>query len=113
VHADVHLDGPVGTLTSPFLHFPHRSFASIRKTLLGRYSGWEARQKQLEGTRFRWSQLAVRPVGALVTRVILKSGWKDGWRGLLMGSVWSVYVWKSYWKLRLLEREQSTSQRPG
>jgi glycosyltransferase involved in cell wall biosynthesis len=104
VHADVHLDGPVGTLTAPFVHYPHQTLHSIRRTMLGRYSSWEAAQKAKEGVRFRWSYLITRPTGAFVTRNFLKGGYRDGWQGWFMASVWSIYVFATYWKLRTPER---------
>lgn len=106
VHADVIVDGPVGTLTAPFLHYPHRSFGSIRRTLLDRYVTWETEQKQQEGVAFRWSQLGIRPLGAFVTRGIVKGGLRDGWQGLLMSLVWTTYVWKTYWRLRARQRRE-------
>lgn len=104
VHADVIVDGPVGTITAPYLHYPHRSWRSIRQTLLGRYSRWEALQKQDEGVRFSWTKLIVRPAGAFVDRNFVHGGVRDGWRGWLLSAVWAVYVAKTYWTLRGLER---------
>jgi len=107
VHAHVTIDGPVGTLTSSYLHHPHRSLRSVHQTLLVRYSSWEALQKRQEGVRFRRDQLVVRPAGAFVSRYFRQGGFKDGWQGLLMAGVWSVYVFRTYWKLRALQQGKS------
>lgn len=99
VHAHVILHGPMGTLTSPLMHYPHSSLRAIRKTLLSRYTTWEAEQKHRDGVRFHWHQLIVRPLGAFVTRYLLRAGYRDGWQGLLMACVWAMYVFITYWKL--------------
>jgi glycosyltransferase involved in cell wall biosynthesis len=111
VHAHVLLDGPCGTLTSPYVHHPHRSLRSIRRTLLQRYSSWEAVQKYEEGTRFRWHQLVVRPAGAFVTRDFLKGGFRDGWQGWLMSFFWAAYVFNTYWKLGQIVRSRTYESR--
>ncbi len=106
VHAHIRLDGPMGTLTTPIIHYPHRSLKTIRKTLLDRYSSWEAREKRDQGIAFRSTQLVTRPLGAFAVRYVLRQGFRDGWQGLLMATVWSIYVFRSYRKLRELERRE-------
>ena len=113
VHADILLEGPCGTLTSPLTHYPHRSLKVIKRTLLQRYTSWEALQKFEEGTRFRWSHLAVRPAGAFLVRNFVKAGYRDGWQGWLMSGVWGLYVFITYWKLRALTaKEGDVGARP-
>lgn len=111
VHADVILNGPCGTLTTPLQHYPHRSLAAMRAILLSRYSSWEARQKLAEGVRFRPSQLLTRPLGAFAARAFLKMGVLDGWQGWLISSVWAWYVLITYWKLGALTRERDRACR--
>jgi hypothetical protein len=113
VHAHIILDGPFGTLTSPYLHHPHRSFRSIRRTLLQRYSSWEALQKYGEGVPFRPRQLLIRPAGAFVTRAFLQRGVLDGWQGVMMAGFWSAYVFITYWKLRALGQAPPADKDPA
>ncbi len=103
VHAHMRLQGPSGTLTTPLLHFPHQSLPEVRRTLLGRYARWEAEQKRADGVRFGLHQLLLRPGGAFLSRYIVRSGYRDGWQGLLMAAVWACYVFISYWNLKELE----------
>lgn len=107
VHAHVLLDGPCGTLRSPLLHYPHRSLGTMRRVLLQRYTTWEAQEKNKRGVRFHWHQLLVRPLGNFVHRYVLRQGYRDGWQGLLMAGIWSVYVFITYFKLRALQQERT------
>ncbi len=104
VHASVTLDGPSGTLTSPLLHYPHQNLDSVRRTLLGRYTEWEARQRNEDGVRFSWAAAFARPLAAFFRRYVLLAGYRDGWQGAFIAVTWSVYVWLSYLKLRRLQR---------
>lgn len=104
VHAHVDLEGPCGTLTGPFIHYPHRTLTSVRRVLLQRYTTWESLEKHKQGVRFRWDQLAVRPAGAFVYRYALKQGFRDGWQGFLMAVIWTCYVFITYLKLRRLQQ---------
>lgn len=108
VHAHVLLDGPCGTLASPFLHYPHRSLGNLRRVILQRYTTWEAMERHRRGVRFRWRQLVLRPPGAFAYRYLLKQGFRDGWQGLLMAVVWACYVFITYLKLRGLERHEAS-----
>jgi glycosyltransferase involved in cell wall biosynthesis len=103
VHAHVLLEGKCGTLTSPLMHYPHRSITSLRRVLLRRYTTWEALEKHKQGVRFSWHQLLVRPTGAFFMRYIVRQGFRDGWQGLFMSGVWTCYVFITYWKLRCLQ----------
>jgi len=104
VHAHVVLTGSCGTLENPLLHFPHRTLANLRRVILQRYTTWEAMEKYHRGVTFHWHQLLVRPLGAFVYRYVLKQGFRDGWQGLVMATVWTCYVFITYGKLRLLQR---------
>jgi glycosyltransferase involved in cell wall biosynthesis len=106
VHAHVLLEGPTGTLRNPLLHFPHRSLRDLRRVILQRYTTWEALERHKRGKRFHWYHLAVRPPAAFTYRFVVKQGWRDGWPGLFMATVWSCYVLITYLKMRALEHEK-------
>jgi hypothetical protein len=103
VHAHMIVEGEVGTLRNPLLHFPHRSLGSFRRVLLQRYTTWEAMEKHKQGVRFHWHSLLIRPAGAFADRYLVKRGYRDGWQGLFMASLWLVYVVMTYLKLRKLQ----------
>jgi glycosyltransferase involved in cell wall biosynthesis len=107
VHAHVVLNGSCGTLEHPLVHFPHRSLTNLRRVILQRYTTWEAMEKRRRGVRFHWYQLLVRPLGVFTQRYIVKRGYRDGWQGLLMATVWTCYVFITYHKLHRLEQQKS------
>lgn len=104
VHAHMVVDGAIGTLQHPLLHFPHRSLAGFRRVILQRYTTWEATEKHRQGVRFHWHSLVIRPPGAFVQRYLVKGGYRDGWQGLFMATLWFLYVIITYLKLRKLQR---------
>lgn len=104
VHAHMVVDGEVGTLSSPLHHFPHRSLRSFRRVLLQRYTTWEALQKHKQGVKFHWHTVLIRPPGAFIHRYVVRQGYRDGWQGLFMASLWGTYVAITYLKLRKLQR---------
>jgi glycosyltransferase involved in cell wall biosynthesis len=107
VHAHVILDGACGVLVSPFLHYPHRSLANLRRVLLQRYTTWEAQEKSKRGVRFHWHQLLLRPFGSFADRYVRRQGYRDGWQGFFMACVWFCYVFITYLKLRAIEKARS------
>ena len=108
VHAHVILDGSVGTLEFPLIHFPHRSLGNLRRVILQRYTTWEAMERDKRGIRFRWYQPIVRPPSAFVYRYIIRRGYRDGWQGLLWALVWACYVFITHIKLRQIQRGNRT-----
>jgi hypothetical protein len=61
-------------------------------------------EKYKQGVRFHWHTLLIRPAGAFIHRYVVKRGYRDGWQGLFMASLWLTYVVVTYLKLWKLQR---------
>jgi glycosyltransferase involved in cell wall biosynthesis len=103
-HDRVEVDGPIVRLRGELLHLPYRSLEEHLITI-DRYTTIMARELHAEGRRARLSDLVLRPPARFFIYYVLRSGWLDGWRGLLMASLAAHYVRIKYAKLWILDRE--------
>jgi glycosyltransferase involved in cell wall biosynthesis len=102
-HDRVELDGPVGRLGQPLLHDPYRSFAEHLGTI-DRYTTIMAEGLHRRGRRARVSDLVLRPWVRFARFYVLKAGFLEGWRGLLLAVMAAHYVRVKYAKLLVLQR---------
>jgi hypothetical protein len=102
-HDRVELEGTVGELKGQLLHRPYRSLEEHLSTI-DRYTTTTARLLHEEGRRARVTDIALRPAWRFVRIFLLRSGWREGWRGLLIAHLAAHYVRLKYVKLWLLQR---------
>jgi glycosyltransferase involved in cell wall biosynthesis len=103
VHAHMLIDGSVGRLSQPLIHYAQRSMAQTIRSLLVRMTEWEAVERERQGARASLGQMLLRPPAAFFYRYIYQGGFRDGQRGLVVSLLWSFYVGLTY--LRLWERQ--------
>jgi len=103
-HDHVHVDGSVGTLRGELLHHPYRSLEDHLRTI-DRYTTIMAEELRSEGRRARLADIVLRPPVRFFKFYVLKRGFLDGWRGLLMAYLAAHYVRLKYAKLWVMERE--------
>ncbi len=103
LHERVVLDGPCGALQNDLLHLPYRSIAEHLQTI-DKYTTIMARGLQERGRRARVSDLVLRPWARFVKSYVLKGGFRDGWRGLLLAYLSAHYARLKYAKLLALQR---------
>lgn len=83
MHEMVQVDGAVGELSAPLLHFPRQElFAYVHK----RNVNSEHRAVYLfeQGVPFRLRNLLFRPLLAFARQYLLKGGWREGVPGLII-----------------------------
>lgn len=103
LHERVVLDGPCGTLRSDLLHLPYRSLSDHLRTI-DRYTTIMAEGMSQRGKRARVRDIVLRPCGHFFKFFILRAGFLDGWRGLLLAYLDAHYARLKYAKLLALER---------
>ena len=102
-HDRVELEGRAGRLRGDLLHHPYRSFAEHLATI-DRYTTIMADQLEERGRRARLLDVVLRPPARFISFYLVKRGFLDGWRGLLMASLAAHYVRLKYAKLYLRQR---------
>lgn len=83
VHERLVLEGRVARLAGDLLHYSYRDLAHhLEKSV--RYAAASARAAEARGVRFRLWRFALLPVGATLRQLVLRQGWRDGWRGWII-----------------------------
>ena len=102
-HDRVVVQGRVEELRSDLLHQPYRSFDDHLRTI-DRYADIMAEELRRDGRRARLLDIVLRPPLRFLSFYVLRGGFLDGWRGLLLAYLAAHYVRLRYVKLWLLER---------
>ncbi len=103
VHERAEVNGSVGVLSGHMLHYTYTSVSQyIRK--MDQYSTLAAEILHRDGRKFQTSYLLIKPLVYFVKMYLLKSGWRDGMAGLILGLFSSFHEMVKYAKLWELER---------
>jgi len=91
VHESVRVDGPVQTLAEPLLHQSYRDLEDfVRRS--NRYSTLAAADWLRRGRAVSVSGLIMKPLGRFLSMYIMRRGFLDGWRGLVLAVLYAEYV---------------------
>lgn len=91
VHESIQVRGRVTRLAQPLLHESYRSLEEfIHRS--NRYSTLAAEQWLASGRRVGSLDLIARPFGRFASMYLLRGGFLDGWRGLLLAILYAHYV---------------------
>jgi hypothetical protein len=102
-HDRVVVNGSVKRLKNPLWHYTYDDIRDYLDTM-NRFSSITAQQRFAQGTRFGWTDVAIRPILRFLKGYILKRGFLDGRHGFLVAVVNSFGVFAKYfklWELRL------------
>jgi glycosyltransferase involved in cell wall biosynthesis len=91
VHESVRVEGRVGRLRGALVHRSYRDVSDFL-TRADRYSSLAAETWRRAGRRVGPAHLVLRPLGRFVGMYVLRLGFLDGWRGLLLASLYAYYV---------------------
>lgn len=108
-HPALSVAGPVRRLRGDLLHYSFRDLEDHWQRTL-RYARVRAQSYRAEGRRFHWPQLVLSPWLAFFKHLVVKQGWRDGWRGWLISSMRAVDVFAKY--AFLLEDRLVAKSRP-
>lgn len=110
IHADVEVDGLVGTLENHLIHYSYNNVDDIfRKTI--NFSRQAAKQKYMDGRRCKFSDLTIRPGLTFLKKYFIKQGFRDGVRGFLISMLAQFGVFFRYvilWEMSLAEKATET-----
>ena len=98
VHENLIVQGPVGRLRHPMDHFTERRIRDhFRK--FGLYTTLAAQEKGRTVHRVRAIDLIFRPLVVFTKSYVLKQGYRDGVRGLIVSGFAGMYTFVKYAKL--------------
>jgi glycosyltransferase involved in cell wall biosynthesis len=103
VHERLHVDGPVGMLNAPILHYTDDSIQHYYEKF-NRYTSLAAEELVKRGKRYSMLDLLFRPGFMFLKMYLFKAGFLDGLEGLQLAVFSSNYVFTKYAKLRELSR---------
>ncbi len=94
-HAKLEVAGPTARLDGDLLHYSFRDLQDhLERTI--RYSRTMADSFAARGKVFRWHYLVLSPWVAVFKHLVLKQGWRDGWRGWLVSIIRGIDVFAKY-----------------
>jgi glycosyltransferase involved in cell wall biosynthesis len=102
LHAKVVVNGKVGTLKNPYLHYTYRDISDQIRTI-DKYSQIAAEDLVREGKKFSLFKLLFHPPFRFIKEYLFKSGFRDGLPGLIIIASTMYYVFIKYAKLWELE----------
>jgi glycosyltransferase involved in cell wall biosynthesis len=102
-HDRIELDGTPARLEGALHHYAYRDLAHhVEK--VNRYTTTMAAGLHARGVRFRAFDLVTHPPAHFLKMYVLRRGFLDGWRGLVLATIGAFYVFLKYAKLWELER---------
>lgn len=90
--------GAVTRLDEPIEHLSYRDFGHHLRTI-DAFTAIAARALAAAGRRAGPFDLLARPPAVFVKSLLLKRGFRDGWRGLLIAAMAAYTDWLKYWRL--------------
>ena len=91
VHESVRVEGRVGRLRGALLHRSYRDVADFLARA-DRYSTLAAEEWVRSGRPGRARDVVLQPLGRFLGMYLLRLGCLDGWRGLLLATLYAYYV---------------------
>lgn len=110
IHEKVVPHGPVGRLQSCILHDSYRDL-DHQLDKLGRYASLMAAAMERRGRRAGAWRLFLHPLWRFVRAYIVRRGYLDGWRGLVIAQIEANYVWEKYLRLYIATRLKRIGRR--
>lgn len=106
VHADIVINGRAGKLNEPFLHYSYHSLEQYMEKMK-RYTDWAASDVLKKRKKIGVSSLLFRPFFTFFKMYVLKFGFFDGVRGIILALLSSYYVYikcAKAWEMVNIER---------
>jgi (heptosyl)LPS beta-1,4-glucosyltransferase len=103
VHEVAILDGDLGTLQQPFIHYNYHDIAQFRQKQQ-RYALHDAKILNEEGIRAKPHHLITQPLRHFWWRFVTLKGYQDGLHGLHLSLLMAQYTFQKYHLLAAMQR---------
>lgn len=104
VHETVLLEGPLGTIKEPFIHYNYKDLAQFHAKQ-NKYVQYDAQMLYKQGIRPKPYTYLLQPLRHFWWRFVTLKGYRDGWHGLRLSALMGWYEARKYWVLRRLRQE--------
>lgn len=104
VHEVVLLDGPLGTIDTPLVHYNYHDLAQFTAKQR-KYAAYEAKILHQQGVRPKPRNFILQPLRQFKWRYIELGGWRDGFHGLRLSLLMAWYELRKYQVLAALWRK--------
>jgi glycosyltransferase involved in cell wall biosynthesis len=91
VHEALEVTGPIVTLSGDLLHFPYQDWAD-HLSRIDRYTQLAAQAARKSGKRGNILRLLFGPPVSFLKTFVIRAGFLDGWRGVLIAAAGARYV---------------------
>jgi (heptosyl)LPS beta-1,4-glucosyltransferase len=98
VHEIAVVDGAIGYLENPLIHYNYRDAAHFHAKQRA-YSSFDAKILWQEGIKPRPHNFILQPLRHFWWRYVTLNGYRDGWHGLRLSLYMTYYEWVKYRKL--------------
>lgn len=106
VHEVVLLDGPLGTIDTPLVHYNYKDLAQFNAKQR-KYTAYEAKILFEQGARPKFRNFILQPLRHFKWRYFELGGWRDGAHGLRLSLLMAFYEFRKYRLLATLWRKLS------
>ena len=106
VHESLEIDGPIGTLEAPILHYTDDTLEHYLHKF-NTYTGLAAQELSEKAKPFRRADLLFRPLSMFFKMFIFRLGFLDGMEGFVLAVLSANYVFTKYakrWELEQLRK---------
>jgi len=105
VHEIAEVDGAIGYLANPLIHYNYRDAAQFRAKQRA-YVEHDARILKGEVVHPKPRNYILQPLRQFRWRYQTLGGWRDGWHGLRLSLYMAYYEWRKYRRLAELWRQE-------
>ena len=89
-HEEWKIEGLIGNLTNPILHFPHQTLKEFLKEI-NFYTDIRAKELKTKNFNVSTPSILLYPLGKLILNYIFKRGFMDGMQGLVFAIIMSFH----------------------
>src|SRR3990167_994192 len=93
VHEAVKIDGKVGYLNAPLVHYTYRDISDYLKRM-DRYSTLAAEEMLKNGRKVSYLSILSRPIATFLKMFFLQKGFLEGYRGLILRPLCELYIFQ-------------------
>lgn len=104
VHPKLKVNGQIGILKNPILHYPHNSVSEFVESV-NRWSSWHALSLSEERKSSYFLKIIFWPFGKFLKNYLLKKGYLDGTYGFVHAILMSFHSFLAWSELWLKEKE--------